>query len=201
MLNGIDISHHNFNMKNLYDLNTVDFVLMKATEGTRFKDPKMSTYMNVLNDKMLYGFYHFARPDLGNAPQDEARHFCNTIKPYISCRSMLALDVEAAALNVPNIDNWCATWMQCVEIETDILPVLYISSSQSKKFHATAALGCGLWAAKWGKKPTQKQIEPWNFWALWQFTDNHVFSGVRVDADQFNGSREQFMKYCLKEDK
>lgn len=196
MLNGIDISHHNFYMKNLQDLNLLDFVIMKATEGIRFKDNKMPVYMNVLKPDMLYGFYHFARPDLGNDPEDEALHFCSYINKYISDRSILALDVEAGALSVKNLDAWCSTWAQVVDIETGILPMIYISTSETKKLPATAALGCGLWAAKWGNKPTKKQIEPWDFWALWQFSNNGNFSGQRVDLDQFNGTREQYMKYC-----
>ena len=197
MLNGIDISHHNFYMKDLHDINTKDFVIMKATEGVRFRDNKLPVYMNVLNDDMLYGFYHFARPDLGNDPEDEAKNFVNYIRKYISDRSILALDVEAAALSVKGLDRWCATWMQIVEIETGILPLLYCSTAETKKFTATAALGCGLWAAKWGNKPTQKQIDPWPFWAIWQYTDSEIFSGIKVDGDRFNGDREQFMAYCL----
>lgn len=196
MLNGIDISHHNSNMKNLQDLNLLDFVLMKATEGVRFRDPKMQTYMNVLNKDKLYGFYHFARPDLGNDPEDEAAHFIRTVNPYISDRSILALDVEADALNVGNLDAWCSTWAQIVDVETGILPMIYISESETKKLPATAALGCGLRVAKWGNKPTKKQLEPWDFWAIWQFTNQGNFSGVCTDLDQFNGTREQFMKYC-----
>ena len=196
MLNGIDISHHNFYMKDLHDINTMDFVIMKATEGVRFRDNKMPTYMNVLSNDMLYGFYHFARPDLGNDPEDEAMNFVNYIRKYISDRSILALDVEAGALAVAGLDKWCATWMQVVEIETGILPLLYCSTAETKRFSATAALGCGLWAAKWGNKPTQKQIEPWPFWAIWQYTDKEIFSGLKVDGDRFNGDREQFMAYC-----
>ena len=197
MLNGIDISHHNFYMKDLHDLNHMDFVIMKATEGVRFKDNKMPVYMNVLNDDMLYGFYHFARPDLGNDPEDEALNFINYIRKYISNRSILALDVEAEALKVPNLDAWCATWAQIVDIETGILPMIYCSAAETKKFKATAALGCGLWCAKWSTKPpTKKQLEPWEFWAIWQHTDQGLFSGLRVDLDLFNGSREQYMKYC-----
>ena len=145
---------------------------------------------------MLYGFYHFARPDLGNDPEDEALHFVNYIRKYISDRSILALDVEAGALKVPGLDKWCATWAQVVDIETGILPMIYTSSAECKKFKATSALGCGLWVAKWGNKPTQKQIQPWDFWAIWQYTSQGSFSGVRIDEDIFNGSREQFMKYC-----
>ena len=197
MLNGIDISHHNFYMKNLQDLNILDFVIMKATEGVRFRDNKMPTYLNVLRPDMLYGFYHFARPDLGNDPEYEALHFISYVKKYISNRSILALDVEAGALSVPNLDAWCSIWAQVVDVETGILPMIYISTSECKKLKATADLGCGLWAAKWGNKPTEKQIKPWKFWALWQYTNKNIFSGVRVDADQFNGTREQYMKYCL----
>ena len=200
MLQGIDISHHNFYMQNIHDLNTKDFVIMKATEGIRYRDSKMPVYMNVLDKDMLYGFYHFARPDLGNDPEDEALHFVNYIRKYISDRSILALDVEAGALTVRGLDKWCATWAQVVDIETGILPLIYCSVAECKKFKATTALGCGLWAAKWGKKPTQKQIEPWPFWAIWQYTSQGSFSGVRIDEDIFNGSREQFMKYCKEVD-
>lgn len=196
MLKGIDISHHNFYMQNLQDLNKLDFVLMKATEGKRFKDNKMPVYMKVLRDDMLYGFYHFARPDLGNDPEEEAQHFISYIRKYISDRSLLALDVEAGALTVPDIDRWCATWAQIVDIETGILPLIYCSIAETKRFKATAALGCGLWAAKWGPKPTAKQIQPWDFWAIWQYSDDDIFSGIKVDGDVFNGEYEQFQKYC-----
>lgn len=196
MLNGIDISHHNFYMQNLQDINKKDFVIMKASEGVRFRDNKMPTYMNVLKSDMLYGFYHFARPDLGNDPEDEAQNFVSYIRKYISDRSILALDVEAGALQVSGLDKWCATWMQVVDIETGILPLIYCSIAETKKFRATAALGCGLWAAKWGPKPTAKQLEPWQFWAIWQHTDQEIFSGIKVDGDIFNGDRDQFIKYC-----
>lgn len=196
MLKGIDISHHNFMMQNPMDINQKDFVIMKATEGKRFKDNRLPNYMNVLRPDMLYGFYHFVRPDLGNDPEEEALHFISYIRKYISDRSLLALDVEAGALAVKDLDKWCTTFAQVVDIETGILPLIYCSIAETKKFKACATLGCGLWAAKWGNKPTSKQLEPWDFWAIWQYTDHEIFSGVKVDADIFNGTREQYMKYC-----
>ncbi|MGF2565651.1 GH25 family lysozyme, partial [Ralstonia pseudosolanacearum] len=63
---------------------------MKATEGVRFKDNKMPIYANILSLDKIMGFYHFARPDLGNDPEDEALHFINYIRNYISDRSFLA---------------------------------------------------------------------------------------------------------------
>lgn len=199
MLNGIDISHHNYNMRDLNDLNSLDFVIMKATEGVRFRDNKMPIYMNILRDNMLCGFYHFARPDLGNDPEDEALHFLSYVKKYITNRSMLMLDVEADALKVKNLDSWCSVWVQVVDVETGILPLIYTSAGETKRFPATAALGCGLWVAKWGTKPTKKQIAPWPFWAIWQYINQGIFSGVRCDLDVFNGERDQYMKYCKPE--
>lgn len=196
MLKGIDISHHNFNMPDITAINQKDFVIMKATEGLRFRDNKVPIYMNILKPDMLYGFYHYVRPDLGTDPEDEAENFISYIRKYISDRSILALDVEGEALKIKDLDKWCATFTQCVEVETGILPLIYCSVAETKKFKACAALGCGLWVAKWGPKPTQKQLEPWDFWAIWQYTDSDVSFGIRLDGDLFNGTREQYMRYC-----
>lgn len=197
MLIGIDISHHNQNMKDLNDLKTLDFVIMKASEGVRFRDPAMRKYIDFLLPQQLRGFYHFARPDLRTDPEAEAFHFIETIRPFLNGCAILALDVEAAALSVPNLDNWCCQWMQIVELSTGICPLLYCSIAETKRFSGVAALGCGLWAAKWSQsKPTKKQMDPWDFWAIWQYTDSNIFSGVRTDVDLFNGSREQFLKYA-----
>lgn len=197
MLIGIDISHHNQHMKNLKDLQALDFVIMKASEGVRFRDPAMKKYINALGNDQLRGFYHFIRPDLGNEPEAEAFYFIDTIRDYINGKTILALDVEAGALAVPDLDRWCCTWAQIVELSTGVLPMIYCSVAECKRFTGLRELSCGLWAAKWSKnKPTANQMSPWEFWAIWQYTSDNVFSGVRTDADLFNGTREQWLKYA-----
>ena len=201
MLIGCDISHHNQNMKDLNDLNDFDFVIMKATEGIKFKDPALKKYIDHLKPETLRGFYHFCRADLFNDPGTEAFHFINTIRPYLTGREVLALDVEEGSLNYPGIDNWCCIWMQTVHLSTGVLPLLYISVDESRRFKGVCELGCGLWAAKWSdNKPTKKRMNPWDFWAFWQYTNKAKFSGVRIDMDYFNGSREQFLKYAKVDD-
>ena len=49
MLKGIDISHHNKNMKNKEDLKQFDFVFMKASEGKGFKDYSINQYNRFSN--------------------------------------------------------------------------------------------------------------------------------------------------------
>lgn len=197
MLNGIDISHWNWNMKNRNAINDYDFIIMKATEGVKFVDNRFDDYLSILNPITLKGFYHFARPDQGNSPEAEALHFTNTIKQYLDGLTLIALDVEAEALKVKNLDSWVTIWCQVVEMETGIKPLIYCSAAECHRFNGAAELGCGLWVAKWSdKKPTAKQMSPWKFWAIWQYSDKGTVSGVRTDLNYFNGTYEQYLKYC-----
>ena len=195
MLKGIDISHHNKNMKDPRMLNTFDFVIMKATEGATYKDTSLSYYMKMLNKDMLKGCYHYCRPENMNTPEQEASNFLSSVIRYIDGRCILALDVEGNALNYKDLDNWCVRWCRYVYNATGIIPLIYTSEAECHRFKKCAEFGCGLWVAKWGiTKP--KKIAPWKFFAIWQKSSNHIFSGIRVDLDYFNGTREQYIKYC-----
>ena len=195
MLKGIDISHHNKNMKDPRMLNTFDFVIMKATEGTTYKDTSLSYYMSKLDKGMLKGCYHYCRPENMNTPEQEASNFLSSVIRYIDGTCILALDVEGNALKYKDLDNWCERWCRYVYNATGIKPLIYTSEAECKRFQKCAEFGCGLWVAKWGiRKP--KNIAPWKFFAIWQKSSNHMFSGVRVDLDYFNGSMEQYIKYC-----
>lgn len=194
MLKGIDVSHHNKNMKNLADINNYDFIIIKASEGKSYKDPFCKRWMDYLTEKSLKGFYHFARPELGNSPEAEANNFLSVIvdmkKPYL-----LALDVEAGALNYKALDTWCLRWLEAVYKATGVKPLIYCSEAETKRFKKCCDWGAGLWIAKWSaNKP--KSIAPWEFFAIWQFTASGACSCVRVDEDYFNGNRDQFLRYC-----
>lgn len=199
MLKGIDISHHNKNMKDLDDILKYDFVILKASEGKGFRDPFLSNYMNVLRNPEytkwpLIGLYHFARPEL-NDPEEEAKHFLQVVKS-VNCKAILALDVEGRALTVPFLDNWCLSFLEYVYRATGIKMLIYCSAAETKRFKLCAKWGAGLWVAKWGFKPTKKDISPWDIWAIWQYTSSGICSAVRVDENFFNGDKSQFLKYC-----
>lgn len=194
-LSGIDVSHHNQHMSNLRDVNVYDFIIMKATEGKSYRDRSLPVWLAHLDDDKLKGFYHFCRADLYNSPIEEAENFLGMIEYAIDGRSLLALDVEAKALNVKNIDEWSAVWCEYVYNQTGIKPLLYTSEAFCHKFKKVAEFGSGLWCAKWSNNPPKK-IKPFPFVAIWQYRNDCILSGQRVDVDQFNGSREQFLKYC-----
>lgn len=199
MIKGIDISHHN-NFKDPTDILQYDFVIMKATEGCNFKDPKIKLYNDVLSsagdDMPVRGFYHFARPERLNHYGDEAANFLKTVAPYLKYSPILALDVEAQALKFPDLDDWCLAWCKYVYNMTRVKPLIYCSAAECHRFKKCAAFGCGLWVAKWSiTKPTKKQILPWEFWAIWQYYNAALISGAKTDCDYFNGTIEQLVKY------
>ena len=200
MIKGIDISHHNKNMKDPEAILNYDFVIMKASEGRGYRDSYVDRYMDILRrpentNWPLIGFYHYARPEL-NTPEEEASQFLLAIRTYTRYKPLVALDVEGMALSVPDLDDWCLTWCKHVYEHLGYKPLIYCSSAETKRFKKCTKWGCGLWVAKWGKKPTKTDIKPWEFWAIWQSTSSGICSAVRVDEDYFNGTKEQFLKYC-----
>lgn len=202
MLKGIDVSNHNYHyLKNRewYDLKSADFVIMKASEGLTYKDPCLDGYYDIIHGAKdgapdpdrLYGFYHYARPENQNNPLKEAQHFLDLVGHHAgSC--LYALDVEGDALRMSDfyLNAWVATWCAYVIQKTGVKPLIYCSASVTGRFKGAAEIGCGLWVASWDKKPNKKSIAPWSVYALWQSGVDHL------DRDIFNGSAEQFKKYC-----
>lgn len=198
MLKGLDLSRHNRNMKDLNVLNSYDFIILKASEGATYRDSSVSFYLHYLRKDMLKGFYHFARPENGNSAKSEASNFLATILKYIDGQTILALDVEDGALRASDLDTWCFEFCKYVYDATGIKPLIYCSEAETKRFKKCADFDCGLWVAKWSlTKPSKKNIKPWEIFAIWQKTNKHIVSGVQCDLDVFNGSREQYLKYCV----
>lgn len=204
MLKGIDISCNNWHYlasRDFYDLHAADFVIMKASEGKTFKDWRVDSYYNILHgaadgrpdSSNLYGFYHYARPE-NNDAFAEANHFLDLVFHHAG-NAVFALDVEGAALQLPDVylDEWVFEWAFHVFQQTGVTPMIYCSRSETKRFTKAANYSCGLWCASWGdRKPTKKQIEPWQLMAIWQdgTTNGHL------DTDKFYGDADAWKAYC-----
>lgn len=108
MLKGIDISRYQAGINiNILD---IDFVIVKATEGVGYSDPNYKEYLTAaINSNKKIGLYHYARPDLGNTPEDEATWFISKAKDYIK-KAILVLDWE---VNISNTD-WAYNFLKTV---------------------------------------------------------------------------------------
>lgn len=196
MIYGVDVSHWNRDhlVRTNYEDFKKDFVIFKATEGRTYKDSALDHYLSIYlsNGIKPMGLYHYARPE-NNSAVVEADHFLEVAGSYIG-KSILALDVEGVALNVPKVSKWVYEWSKHVYDKTGVRPLIYCSESACTRVSSAALndLGCGLWCARWGaNEPRKSIIKPWTFWAIWQ-NDHHP-----IDTDVFNGSVEQFKKYMV----
>lgn len=203
MLQGIDISHWNEALVKSCGYRWLcdhDFVIMKATEGINYADKYMNTYVNMLYQgkvNPLMGFYHFARPELGNPADIEAEWFISKIYPYIG-KALFALDVEAGALKYKDLDNWVNDFCMYFYERTGVKPLIYCSEAECHRFKKASANDCGLWVAKWSSnKPTASKIKPFKIWAIWQNAVVKQFNHS-LDLDYFNGTEEAFRAYCKK---
>ena len=196
MMFGIDISNHNYDTifktnygKHLFS--TAHFIWMKATEGKSFVDKSVSQFFEAatFNGTPVIGFYHYARPDL-NGWQEEAKHFCNTVKEQLSSNStctLLALDWEGLSLNYST--EWALNWLKYVEAYTGIKPLVYASESvvNSSEWDSIVENDNGLWVAKWSnEKPNP---------GAWPFYAFHQYTSTPIDLDIFNGTLSSLKRY------
>ena len=187
-MRGIDISHW---QKGL-NLNVIDFdfVIMKATEGTKFVDNCCdSFYQKAKSMGKCLGVYHYAN---GQDYKAEADFFIEHVKNYIG-EAMLILDWESKGNSQWNKSDrtWVKNWCDYVYAKTGVKPVIYIQKSAMTK---VMDLGYHLWIAQYpDDKPTGYQDIPWNEGAydclMRQYTSSGKLSGYsgNLDLDKFYG--------------
>lgn len=192
MLNGIDVSHWNDEnvVRDFIREHKTDFIIAKATEGKTFKDVKFAKFMELADDYdiRLKGAYHFYKCTA--SPGQNAKNFLNVVSKYINGRFMLVIDIEGGQCE--SRKTWEDVLECCLIIykATGIIPVVYTNAYNVKYMTELKKNDIGLWVANYGvDKPKTGQYK--NGWALWQYTNRPL------DRNYFNGSYNQFVKYCM----
>lgn len=180
-----------------------DFIIVKATEGLGYVDPTcdIKYQMNKKAGK-LRAFYHFARPDLGNSAQAEAKFFVDNCKNYFG-DAIPVLDWERSVSNV----GWAKAFLDEVFRLTGVRPWIYMSASVVNGYDwSSVASDYGLWIAgypakynvKNPPKPTAKElpykIGKWKFAVAWQYSS----SAGTLDRNIFYGDATAWNKYAAK---
>ena len=178
---GVDISHY----QSITDYGALakaaEFVILKATEGTGYRDP---TYVRRIPELRVRGVrvgaYHFASSGSAVA---EADAFLAYAKPLPN--DILALDVEAGILTrLPGqqLVTWCKTWLDHVRAQTGITPHIYMSLSvvQTRDWSSVART-YPLWLAAY-----MKSLPKTRWWpkpAIWQHTSTGRIAGIPGPVD------------------
>lgn len=169
---GVDISE--FQSPGAISFDGIDFVIIRASYGKGGFDKHMKAHADTaLAQNKLIGFYHYAYPDFGNSPQEEAETFLTAIKPYIG-KAILALDWEGGAIPFPA--SWPLNFMDIVSRETGAIPFFYTFASEAKKEKwKQLSKKYPLWIAHWGvDKPNC---------GVWSECLIHQYSDKPVDQD------------------
>jgi lysozyme len=203
MIVGNDISGHQGQIDFGVYKNNTNFVIIKMSEGTSFIDP-MAGY-NRQQARLMgipLGYYHFARPDLGNSPQAEADFFCRLIDgDPIKEGESVYLDYECANQKQSDVD-WCKAWLDVVSKHFGgMKPMIYLNQSQVKAFNWKVVVDAGyaLWLASYqgvGVGDTGQ----WPSMAMQQWTSSQQVPGTlgSLDGDWFFGDVNAFKAYGYK---
>lgn len=183
--------------------NNAQFVLIKSSEGNGFTDPKF--IRNQAESRRVglpLGYYHFARPDLGNAPEVEADYFLKVIGSPVE-GEVYVLDYEPKS-NPGDVVAWCKKFLDRVLEKTGTKPLIYLNQSQVKSFDWQPVIdaGFGLWIAAYTYDPNKNDVEigKWPFAAIQQWTNKQSVPGIsgNVDGNVFFGDIPTFKKYGYK---
>jgi GH25 family lysozyme M1 (1,4-beta-N-acetylmuramidase) len=176
--------------------NNTNFVVMKASEGNGYIDGWFGNNRGESRSLDLpRGFYHFARPDLGNTPEAEAQFFVNLLNGQpLQEGEILCLDYE---VNYHDPVNWCKAWLDKVFELTTVKPLIYLNQSTAAlDWSPVVDADYGLWLASY-QADGQGNTGKWISMAMQQTGSTEQVPGIKgnVDRDVFFGDVATFRKY------
>lgn len=193
-LKGVDVSQWqgDINFDTLKD--NVDFFICKVSEGVGFTDPKFARNQSECRRVGLpLGYYHFARPNLGNSAKSEADYFLKTIGE-LRDGEILFLDFE-----VPYRDpvTWCKDFLDSLSKSLNgYKPLIYLNQSQVKGYNWKPIIDAnyGLWLAAY---LSTTPSTPWSTVAFQQNSSSGSIKGIngKVDTNLFFGDKKALVKY------
>ncbi|MFI6737709.1 glycoside hydrolase family 25 protein [Nonomuraea sp. NPDC050451] len=184
LIYGLDIS----NYEPLYDWNAspAKFGIIKATEGTDFRDASFARHWRELGKKgIVRGAYHYGHPR--NNPVAEAEHFLSVLNSQpAEAGDLLVLDLETTdGKSVAEVNAWAKTWLSYVKAKTGITPMFYSGWNFANKYGKGLAQ-YPLWVAHYSR--AKGAITPpadWKSWTIHQYSESPVDQNVSaLTADQ-----------------
>ncbi len=170
MLHGIDVSSH---QPASYDTDGLAFVIVKATEGRTYVNPKMEAQAECARKAgLVVGFYHFLWP--GDITE-QAEYF--TQKAPARAGDLLACDWETTGGGTRASDAEKDRFIREVKsLRPRNRVLLYCNRSFWLDVDRTSYAGDGLWIAQYGVAEGEPEIRA--KWVVHQYTDDPVDRNV-----------------------
>ena len=182
---GIDVSH----WQDTFKPEGLDFVIIKATEGYNWVDPKLDEHWTKAQTVPIRGAYHYFLTE--HDPLLQAEHFAFTIS--FEGYHFLAVDYEAYnnVMDAAGEQSLRKFWLELERLTN--LPIIlyttaYILRDNLCKYNPFWA-DVPFWVAEWndGDDPTALGYD----WVIWQW------NGTGIDKNVYNGTIEE-MKAWVK---
>lgn len=192
---GIDLSSHNgpVDFEELVK-DSIDFVVMKATEGESFKDSRFTEfYYDAFHAGMILGAYHFFRFDADGEAQ--ARNFIGSVAGK-HFDFPLVIDVEEWGnprfMSTETVYGRLKAMIDCLEINGYSV-MIYTNKDGYNRFVKGRLEDYPLWICSFTTPPIDDDVQ----WLLWQYSHWGVVDACQseVDLNTFNGSREQWYQW------
>lgn len=195
---GVDLSHYQGNV----DMNAlaeqgIDFIYIKATEGSSFVDDHYSdNNKNAMETRLLTGAYHFFSFDSDGETQ--AKHFIQTIGNQKG-KLIPAVDVEYYGdkrKNPPDLQDVQSSLKKCLDVleeEYQCKPVIYTTLPFYNKYIRGDFEEYPLWIRN---VYFPANIFPGKHWTFWQYDDKTIWEAYQggdryIDVNVFHGDQRE----------
>ncbi len=199
---GIDVSHYQqkINWKEVSEMNSggkkINFVFMKATEGSWLKDKQFNrNWKESKKYKLIRGAYLFYKPNTSGKKQ--ADFFIANVDLE---KGDFAPVVDVEDIPRGNKENFIKELNICLltlEKKYKVKPIIYSNADYYKK-HLTDFENYPLWVAHYIKALKPKIDRDWQ---IWQYSDCGKSNGIccNVDFNVAKSSLWDLKKLCLNE--
>lgn len=206
-LNFIDISSWQADIKldEVFRQNPLDGVVVKATGGTKYVNPKCDPWVQwLIKNGKPWGFYHYLDDDnKSESGKKEAEYFVENCLNYFG-DGMPFADYEGNALKLGT--GYLFEFLETVKSMTGCTPGVYTSLSviQDQDFREIAAAGYPLWLAQYASSIARMNFDsipyqqgsyaPFEKIVMHQYSPAGKLNGYNgnLDLDKFYGTREDW---------
>lgn len=191
---GIDVSHHQ-NLIDWAQINPreIQFVFIKATEGSSFRDPAFQqNWQNARASGLVTGAYHFF--SLCTSGEQQAQNFIATV-PVVKNALPPVIDLEYGANCIPQNHEQVTAALRVMTAKLEQVyqqkAILYATREFYDDYLQQDFLAHPLWIRDIWRQPSLPYDRQWTFW---QYANRGHVQGINtfVDLNVFQGSEAQF---------
>lgn len=198
---GVDISHYQGEVDwPALAAQKVDFVFMKATEGSSYTDPCFAQNIAGAQQAGLrVGAYHFFSFD--SAPETQAAHFIETVPQSLDLPPVVDLEFYGDKEKVPpdrdQVWQDLTALLELLQEHYGQRPLVYTTMDCYERYLKGQKGDFDLWIRNVLQRPALEEGESWTFWQYSHRGRLKGFEGEEpfIDLNVFCGSREEFLDY------